>query len=366
VKKSKPKESPTKTVRGKRDKSAEHNITIRDVARRAVVSVATVSRVLNEPARVREKTRARVEKAMSELDFVPNLLASSLAKNRTECIGLIIPNLGPVFAPLVNEIEHVIRAEGSYLVVVTGKIQPDDVAGAVQFLQQRRCDALIVFPGAMNNTQITTLLDEQRNIVILHHAVPDHMERCVLVDNSAGSRIATRYLIDCGHREIAVITGPDDNQESNERLAAFMQTMKDAGLAVDPKLVVPGDFDPVSGERGIAQLLSCGQRFSALFCFSDEMAAGAISYLRAAGVNLPEDLSIVGFDDVLYCSQIYPRLTTVHQPVIEIGRIAAQRALALSSNRDMPQGSTVLQPRLVVRDSVVPLRAATNAPARHV
>jgi LacI family transcriptional regulator len=340
----------------KRKSSPTRSITIRDVAKRAAVSVATVSRVLNGSSRVRDKTRTKVERIMRELEFVPNMIASSLAKNRSECIGLIIPNLGPLFAPLVNEIEQVVRAEGSYLVIVTGKIKADDVTRAVQFLQQRRCDALIVFPGEMNDRQVSTLLEENNNVIVLHHLVAKHQERCVLVDNRAGARMATRYLIDCGHRDIAVITGPNGNYESSERLTAFKSTMEEAGLIVDPKLVVPGEFDPPSGERGVAQLLASGREVSALFCFSDEMAAGAISYMRSAGIMLPRDMSVIGFDDVLYCSQIFPRLTTVHQPTREIGHIAAQRALALSSRRELPLGPSVLQPKLVVRDSVIPFR----------
>jgi LacI family transcriptional regulator len=329
--------------------------TIKDVAKRAGVSMTTVSRVLNEPNMVKERTRLRVEKAMLALAFQRNVFATSLATNRSETIGLVVPHLTDVFfAPMINEIGKAVSAHESYLIITCANYAPDEIARSVRFLQQRRCDALIVFPGAMSDEQVATMLSEIPHMVAIHRFVPQYASRCVLVDNRLGTRIATRYLIDCGHREIAVITGPSYNAESVERLATFLETMTEAGLSVDPRLIVEGDFLLESGEQAVSALLATGRRFSAVFCFSDRMAVGALSYLRSAGVSVPDDISLMGFDDVDYASLVYPRLTTVHQDIDELGRIAAEIALSLAGHEVPPPAKTILTPRLIVRESVAP------------
>jgi len=330
--------------------------TIKDVARQAGVSIATVSRVLNEPNKVRERTRLRVEQAMRAFSFQRNVFATALATNRSETIGLVVPRLTDVFfVPMINQIGNAVDARHSYLIVTCSDYAAQDVERCVRFLQQRRCDALIVFPGAMTDTQVAALLAENPNVVVIHRFVPQYASRCVLVDNRLGTRMATRYLIDCGHRDIAVITGPSYNQENAERLATFLETMTEAGLPVDPRLVAQGDFLLESGEQAMSALLATGRRFSAVFCFSDRMAVGALSYLRSAGVSVPEDISLMGFDDMDYASLVFPRLTTIHQDIDELGRIAAEIALSLAGHEVPAPAKTLLPPRLVVRESVLPI-----------
>jgi LacI family transcriptional regulator len=346
----------------KRSSFATVPATIKDVARRADVSPSTVSRALNEPRKVNQKTRARIEKAVRELKFVPDPIASSLVSKRSKCIGLIIPNLGPFYSPLVSEIERIVRAEGTHLVVTTGNIRGDDIAHAAAFLRQRRCDAVIVNPGESSDREVMKMMKTEHNLVLIFRMLAKYQERCILVDNREGARMATRYLIDCGHRRIAVITGSDTNHESKERYAGFAEAMAEAGLAIDTKLVVQGNFEIANGKREVAKLLSTGLPFTAVFCFNDEIAAGAISYLRSVGKNLPEEISIIGFDDFIYAEQLYPSLTTIQQPISEMGRIAAQRALALSQGREPPPSPSLLPPKLIVRASVTPIRknAATD------
>jgi LacI family transcriptional regulator len=339
--------------------------TIHDVARRSSVSVATVSRVINAPGRVREKTRRRVENAVRQLQFVPNVLASSLVTKRSQCVGLIIPSICPFFAPLVTEVEQVVYAAGSYLMIIKATTDHDDLLKSVQFLKQQRCESIILHPYKSSDAQIAALMDHEPNLVLIHRWISEHASRCVSVDNRAGARAATRHLIDMGHREIAVITGPRTDAESTERLDGFKQTMTAAGLTVDPRLVVEGDFEFTTGETGAAQLLASGRAFTGMFCFNDHMAIGAMSYLQSVGVRLPDQLSIVGFDDSVASSQTFPRLTTVYQPIADIGRVAAQRALALSTKAELPNGHTLFQPKLIVRDSVIPLRPQNDTTDAH-
>jgi LacI family transcriptional regulator, galactose operon repressor len=332
--------------------------TIRDVARQAGVSIATVSRVLNNPAKVRERTRQRVEKVMRAVAFQRNVFAAALVTNRSETIGLAVPHLTDVFfVPMISEIGKTVASHGSYMMVTCSGYSADEVERNIRFLQQRRCDAIIAFPGAMADAHLLALMAEIPHMVVIHRLLKRHADRCVLVDNRLGARLAARYLIDCGHRDIAVITGPSVNMESAERLATFVETMREAGLAVDPDLVAEGDFLLESGADSVARLLATAKPFTAVFCLNDRMAMGALSYLQSTGVSVPEEISLMGFDDTDYASLVYPRLTTIRQEVVELGRTAAEIALSMGGRDVAPPRRTILPPRLIVRDSVAPLGA---------
>lgn len=330
--------------------------TIRTVADHAGVSTATVSRVMNTPQQVSEHTRARVETAMRELNFSRNSVAASLVTRRSDCIGLIVGGLsGAFFAPLVNIVEETVSAAGSYLIVSCGKDSPEEVLAALQFLRQRQCDAIILFPGELPDAALAALLREQANVVVIHRSVAGFEDRCVQVDNAAGARLAARHLLDCGHRDIGVISGPATNPESVQRLAAFADTLAGAGVPLDPALVFAGDFRLASGRQGMAALLAGGKPLSAVFCLSDQMAFGALDYCRAVGVAVPERLSLLGFDDVEFAELMHPRLTTVRQPIDLLARTAVEIALRLSrlSPSSAPSGpQALLTPQLMLRDSV--------------
>ncbi|MES2931951.1 MAG: LacI family DNA-binding transcriptional regulator [Pseudomonadota bacterium] len=327
--------------------------TIRTVAERAGVSIATVSRVMNDPHKVRERTRVKVETAMRELDFSRNTFAASLVTRRSECVGLIVANLaGAFFAPLINQVEEIVSASNSYLIVSCNKDSGSDVEGALQFLRQRRCDAIILYPGQLSDQALTTMLVNNPNLVVIHRTVAGFEERCVQVDNRAGARLAARYLIDCGHREIGVITGPPSNPESLHRLAAFVETMEAANLPVQAELIVEGDFRFESGRQGMAELLAVGKGLSAVFCLSDHMAFGALDYCRAVGIDIPGRISLVGFDDVEYSRLIHPRLTTIHHPIDAIARAAAEIALRLAAGETLQEPQRLLAPKLIIRESV--------------
>jgi LacI family transcriptional regulator len=340
-------------VPGRRKKGTT---TIRDVARRAGVSIATVSRVLNKPATVRERTRRRVEKVMRAVAFQRNVFAAALVTNRSETIGLAVPHLTDVFfVPMINEIGRTVAAYGSYMMVTCSGYSADEVESNIHFLQQRRCDAIIAFPGATTDARLRELMAGIPHMVAIHRLLKRYASRCVLVDNKLGGRLAARYLIDCGHREIAVITGPRVNTESAERYAAFAETMREAGLTVDPDLVAEGDFLLESGADCIARLRAASKRFTAVFCLNDRMAMGALSYLQSTGVSVPEEVSLMGFDDTDYVSLVYPRLTTIRQEVVELGRTAAEIALGMAGHEVPPPTRTILPPRLIVRESVARL-----------
>lgn len=327
--------------------------TIHTVAALAGVSSATVSRVMNDPHKVRDSTRIKVEAAMRTLEFSRNSFAASLASRRSECVGLVVPHLsGAFFAPLVNEVEEAVSAVGSYLIVTCGKNSVDEVANGLQFLRQRRCDAIILYPGQLSDQALAEMLQNNPHMVVIHRTVPSFEARCVQLDNRTGGRLAAQHLLRCGHRDIGVIAGPRSNPESMQRLDAFRRVLQAAGQHLPPERVCEGDFHFASGSACMAALWATQPALSAVFCLNDQMAFGALNYCRATGIAVPAQLSLIGFDDVEYADLIYPRLTTVHHPVAALARTAAQLALRLAAGEVLTEPQRLLEPTLVVRDSV--------------
>lgn len=327
--------------------------TIFTVAKRAGVSIATVSRVMNDPQKVRERTRLKVEAAMRDLGYSRNAFAASLVTRRSDCVGLVVSNLsGAFFTPLINTVEEVVSASGSYLIVTCGRNSASEVQHALDFMQQRRCDAIILYPSELADQALATILKGNKNLVVIHRTVAGFEERCVQVDNRAGARMATRYLIDCGHREIGVITGPHINPESTSRMASFMETMAAAHLPVPPERVYQGSFSAESGRQGMAELLAANASPSAVFCLNDQMAFGALEYCRECGITVPEKMSVIGFDDVEYANLIHPRLTTIHHPIDALAQAATDIALRLAVGDASLAPQPLLAPKLVIRDSV--------------
>ncbi len=327
--------------------------TIRTVADLAGVSTATVSRVMNEPGKVREPTRLRVEAAMRDLNFSRNAFAASLVTQLSNCIGLIVANLsGAFFAPLINKVEEVVSGSGNFLVISCSKDTRAEVEGALQFLRQRRCDAIILFPAQLTDQDLHAAMSAYPNLVLIHRTAPGFEQRCIQIDNHAGARLAARYLIDCGHREFGIISGPATNVESNQRLAGFIETLAAADIHPPPQLVYEGDFQLEAGRRGMAELLANNRPFSAVFCLNDQMAFGALDYCRAVGIDVPGQISIMGFDDVEYSNLVHPRLTTISHPISELAQIAAEIALRLAASQSVQAAQPLLVPKLMIRDSV--------------
>ncbi len=334
---------------------------IRTVADHAGVSTATVSRVMNQPDKVREPTRLRVEAAMRELNFSRNEFAASLVTQQSNCIGLIVADLsGGFFAPLISQVERVVSQSGSFLVISCSKNTEAEVQGALAFLRQRRCDAIILFAAQLPDAPLQVALRENPNLVVIHRTVPGFEPRCLQIDNRAGARLAARYLIDSGHREFGIITGPPGNPESNERRDGFLGTLAAAGIAVPAERIVIGDFQIDSGRHGMANLLATNHTMSAVFCLNDQMALGALDYCRAVGIAVPEQISLMGFDNVDISSLVHPRLSTIACPIDELAKSAARLALDLASGQQPEQAPLLFPPTLVMRDSVRQFVASPN------
>ncbi|MFG1497549.1 LacI family DNA-binding transcriptional regulator [Saccharospirillum sp. HFRX-1] len=329
--------------------------TIREVSKHAQVSVATVSRVVNGNKWVAEATRQRVLEAMAELGYQPNSFARSLATNKSETIGMVVGDLaGPFFGEMMQYAEQSVRDAGKHLIITSGHSTLEEERDAVQFLLKRRCDALILHLDLMPDAEIIELSKKESTpMILVNRLVPELTEQCVYLDNEAGGFLATEHLLKQGHQRIACITGPLYKADARERLAGYRRALASAGVAFDEQLVVEGDFMEPGGEVAVTTLLHRKVDFSAVVVGNDLMAIGAYNGFKQAGMRIPEDVSLVGYDDVLMAGYLEPALTTVRVPVAEFGSEAGRLALKLGEGIDCEIHNRFM-PTLIERASTAP------------
>ena len=330
--------------------------TIKEVSRRANVSASTVSRVLNGTVPVAEETRRRVLEAVRELDYRPNAFARSLATNRSGGIGVSVNDLSsPFYGAIVRGIEQEAEAAGMHLLVSSGHADEEKERRALEFLLERRPDVLIVHLEAMPDLELIELMEADVPIVLVGRYLADAEERCVWLDNETGGQLATHHLIDHGHTRIAHITGPLWFPDSRARLLGHRRALDRAGIAFDERLQVEGDFLEEGGYRAAKRLLDRRVDFTAIASANDQMASGAMQALREACIRIPDDISVIGYDDVLFARYLTPTLSTVRQPLEEMGRAATRIALALLEGAE-EEVMHKFEPTLVARESVRALR----------
>jgi DNA-binding LacI/PurR family transcriptional regulator len=334
--------------------------TMNDVARVAQVSIATVSHVINGTRFVSPERVERVQSAMRELDYTPDATARSLRVGRTNTIGLVIPdNSNPFFAELARRIEEAGFDAGYTTILGNSGERPDREHQYVSTLVSKRIDGLIIAPFRAVDRALTRLLLKAPipTVVIDREDVLPTAD-VVLHDDAGGGRQAAQHLLELGHREIACVADPPHDAPSPGRLEGFLQALAAAGVDVPDDAIVQGDYHFESGREATRRLLATGRRFTALFAANDLMAAGAIREALAHGLRVPEDLSVVGFDDAPLAEMISPALTTVRQPLQQMGDTAVSLLLArMDAGEAEPRSRQVLPTSLVVRDSTAAPRA---------
>lgn len=327
--------------------------TIRDVARRARVSVATVSRVVTRSAhRVRPVTRRRVLAVVKALGYHPNVIAQSLKKRATATVALIVPDISnPFFPAIARGIEDTARQRG-YAVLLCNTYEDLGREHAyLQVLRKRWVDGMIFATVGSNTRHLRALRREGLPVVLVARDVDGITIDAVLVDNFRGAFDATTHLIRLGHRSIAHIAGPASLRVAQERRRGYQRGLGEAGVRPDDALIAEGDFTADGGRAAINMLLSRGQHFSGVIAANDLMAIGAMEALRAAGRRVPDEVAVVGFDDITFASLVSPALTTVAQPKYRMGQIAMERLLELMAGESPAGRRIVLTPQLVVRES---------------
>ncbi|MEC7082509.1 MAG: LacI family DNA-binding transcriptional regulator, partial [Pseudomonadota bacterium] len=299
--------------------------TIYQVAERAGVSLSTVSRVLNGKASVNKVLKERVEKAVKELNYRPNSVARSLANNRTDSVGVLVPELNaPFFGDLMQAVESTLRAADKHVIISVGRNCLETEKDAVEFLISRNCDALIMHAEALSDEYLLELNQSKLPVALVNRQVEGLPEACTSLDNEKGGYLATRHLLELGHKDIAYISGPTDKCDASLRLEGHKRALSEAGLPTNPQLIFNGDYSEEDGKIGLLELMARDVPFTALVCANDWMASGAISCARDLGMSLPHDLSVVGFDDVVFAHHVFPRLTTVSNPIAEMAEMSAK------------------------------------------
>lgn len=332
--------------------------TMKDVAQAAGVSVTTVSHVINETRYVSEELRERVLKAMEELNYHPNSLARSLRQGISHTIGLIVPdNSNPFFADVARVVETRGFEAGYSTILCNTDGQLEKELAYVNVLLAKQVDGVIFIAASSQSEHITLLTEERVPVVIADRQMPDAEVDVVLVDNYRGGYLATEYLISLGHHRIGCITGPSDTTPSADRVRGYKDALTSAGLPVDESLIVRGDFRYASGISGAQKLLDLKDPPTAIFAHNDVMAMAAMATIREKGFSIPEDISIVGFDDIPQASFTSPPLTTIAQPIQDIGRIATDLLIErMSGTTPHPSRKIILDVKLVVRGSCAPRR----------
>lgn len=328
--------------------------TIYQVSSLAGVSLATVSRVMNNNAKVSDRTRQRVESAMKELGYRPNATARSLASNRSDSVGLLVSELhGPFFGQMMGGIESELRDAGKHVIITTGHSDEEREVSGIEFLLSRNCDALILHVEAISDEYLIELSRGKVPIVLINRFIKEMADSCIILDNALGGYLMTKSILEKGHTEIAYISGPKWKSDSNERINGHKKALQEYNLPFNEQLMYQGDFTQNAGTEGLINLLDTKQPFTALICANDEMASGALATARQKGMNVPKDLSIVGFDNIIYASLLFPTLTTIDYPIRDMGHMAARLILKNIYGHKKLDIRHQFLPKLVERDSAI-------------
>jgi len=329
--------------------------TIKDVAKRAGVSTTTVSHVINKTRFVAEETREAVWVAIKELHYSPSAVARSLKVNHTKTIGLLATSSeAPYFAEIIEAIENRCFAKGYTLILGNAHNDLQKQQAYLSMMAQKRVDGLLVMCSEYPDTLIS-MLEDNRNIpmVVMDWGESRGDFTDTVLDNAfEGGYLAGRYLIERGHRDIGAIPGQLERNTGGGRHAGFLKALAEAGITLRDEWLVQGDFEPESGYRAMQQILSQKQRPTAIFCGGDIMAMGAICAADEMGLRVPQDISVIGYDNVRNARYFTPALTTVHQPKERLGETAFDMLLdRITSKREDPQ-TIEGHPSLIERRSV--------------
>jgi len=333
--------------------SRDAAITIHDIARRAGVSPSTVSRVLNGGTPVAADKRAAVMAIINSLHYRPNVVAQGLARGKSHSVGVLTQEISNLFfGQILKGIEHRLRGTGYYPLFASGW-HAHEAIDALEMLLAHRVDSLMIVGGWVADEYLLQVA-ERVPLVAISRTIVGLEDHCVQVENFQGAYEATKHLIDLGHRQIAHVTGLPHHPHAIDRREGYCKALVDAGLTVDPELILEGDFEEPSGLDAVQELIRNRKKFTALFMSNDRMAYGALLALFKQGLRVPENVSIVGFDDQPSSAYTLPPLTTVRQPTFEIGAATAEAVLRLLRGERL--SLPVVPTSLVVRESTAPPR----------
>jgi len=327
--------------------------TIKDVAKRAGVSYQTVSRVINNSKRVSPDTLARVKQAIEELGYRPSSIARSMVRGKTFTIGCISPNLTDyVFAKIIDSAQVEAREAGFFILTASAQ-NVDEVQVVLEEMLRRQVDGLMILNPREDERylHLQPFIKNKIPIVFIKDEAGEMPVYSVTCDGLHGAYQATKHLLSLGHKTIATITGKTNEEDAVQRLEGYHQALSEARFPDQPALIVSGDWTEESGQLAAQQLLDTGIPFTAIFAQNDRMAMGAVHTLHMNGLHVPRDISIIGFDDAPFAPYLHPPLTTIRQPMGELGKQAARVLSKRINQPDSPLENVHIPPRFVERNS---------------
>jgi LacI family transcriptional regulator, repressor for deo operon, udp, cdd, tsx, nupC, and nupG len=326
-------------------------VRIADVAKLANVSTATVSRVISNSGTVKKETAEKVMEAVKKLNYQPNVLARQLRRSETKTILVVVPDItNTFFSEVLRGIESVAIQIGYQVLLGDARNNAESEASYLTILGQKKADGLILLT-ARSNQKLLEEISQDYPVVLACEYYEGSRLPTVSIDNVSSARKATEYLISLNHKRIGHISGPLNVVVGRDRCKGFHQAMAQHGLSVDPSLVQEGEFSFESGFNLMMKFLALEDFPTAIFAGNDEMAMGAVKAVKSKGFKVPEDFSVVGFDDIKFASIFEPALTTVAQPTFDMGQKAMELLLKIINGEELEKNQFILPDKLIVRDS---------------
>jgi len=326
--------------------------TIKDVAKEAGVSIATVSRVVNKSPQASKSAVESVTKAMKKLGYRRNESARALVSQKTNTIGVLVGDVSdPFFGLLIKAVDKVAYENGKHTLIGNGYHHPEKERDAIELLIKNRCDALIIHSKSLGDDELIAYAKEIKGMVLINRYIEEIADRCISLDNYTGAYLATKHLIENGHKKIACLASNHNIEDAEARKQGYLAALKDHAITLSDDYIVSGAPDADGGIAAMTKLLEKPIKITGVIAYNDYMAAGALSTAQENGIEVPAKLSIVGFDDGLIAHYLYPRLTTVHYPIELMAEKAALLALKRANNVNIESEQLHFTPSMVIRKS---------------
>ncbi|PXZ05723.1 substrate-binding domain-containing protein [Gilliamella apicola] len=328
--------------------------TIKDVANLAKVSVATVSRVINNAENVSDKTRETVKKTMEKLNYYPDANARALSQQNSKTIGIVVADVSdPFFGAMVSTVEKVASKTGHFLLIGNGYHNEQQEYNAITHLIEHRCSSLVVHAKMLPDNKLMKLMEQVPGMVLINRSLKDFEKRCISLDDRYGSYLAVKHLIQHGHTKIGYLCSNHEISDSSDRLQGYKDALIEYDLEINSNYIAFSSPNEQGGEQAMMSLLERNREITAIACYNDSMAAGAMSVLYDNDIKIPTDVSVIGFDDLLIARYLHPKLTTIRYPLHTMAEQAAELALRLAKGEEPPSNLiNIFTPTLTKRYSI--------------
>ncbi|MGN1392719.1 MAG: substrate-binding domain-containing protein [Succinivibrionaceae bacterium] len=331
--------------------------TIKDVAKLANVSVATVSRVINNSNKVSPEAKEAVLKAQNELNYHPNITPKVIQHQSSDCIGVVVADCSdPYFGTMVRSIDAEAVKNGMHITVVNGYHNAQKELLALKYLICVRCNCIIAHTPLIDDADLANIMTTNKSIVLINRNLPGFEDRCILIDDLTGAYLAVKHLIANGHRNIAYIKSLHQIDDATLRFEGYLKALEEAKIPFNNNLIIEAEPTAQGGEDGAQMLLNSSQPFTAIACYNDMQAAGAMAILIDNDIKIPDNVSIIGYDNIFISRYLQPRLTTILNPVMNMATIAVKLAISITKGDDTSNFPRTFTPTLIKRFSVKDLR----------